>query len=1448
MHLLYLYILLVSKQLQTHVSAENLVECFEFVGIPKRLNWFHANDYCRNKWNGSLVTNDEIYSILQNDSCKNKITSELHLNNSTLLSTWVDAHNTTFEHSTKTSCARITTPTTTATHVSQQISYSDCKQEDNTFVCHKNSISGFGQNKRSSNNEQRRRLTSQDFICNNTDSDNGNNLTFLFYYKTWNLTIDPWKEFWFGIESADDKNSGNNRNDNNMNDKSKLVYFNSNVTGGSIDIKKNEDSILNSVCIDNGCYQIYYYSNEYVYTHEFFYKLYLNDKIMTLGWQKVRLDWSSPGPFSENLMYFCSDIFSKNVESDSVNGSVTNITISTVDWYEMSIYFYDRTRLNKLVYHTDWKTIDNWDHFKNVSYDQSYSMVLTFDSCFDMEFNNTTPVNYFYLVWNWPLYSIIDFNTYGSYDHASIISESQVYLADFDSIYLTFCPNDGIVNEGDYTKYLFCDSNLSEIYGIASDCNNLYNTSTSNTNSSLFTEMILYNYCTNIKLNMSYAQSISTYSTGIAQVYLNSLLVGECDMYGKARTQEDACDLYQNEKEISNSENWNWIECRTIRNIDIDEYFGNDTYRSNADGSTLYNAQFEIRKMEDVVNECSNNNTSNNYFYGKIEVSCEVSGISTITLEGTSALDLPFGSMMYLSGFDVNDSNLDDKYDLLNKKYVIYTIENGFWNSDFDDTIEVSTELCYAITFSHGSAYSIDPGVDFQGLITIYLDDEYAGFNGFYEDISNPNILCPFQNDRYIHASRCIIPDTCKNKQVYLSRFEASKQGRLLSDSFHSLDSSLFASTLTGDIDILCDGGYSCVNSIFSSVETNDGVSIYCLGAFSCTNITLNNVPYWGSVAAICLGMESGNGIKLSGTYAERYGLVRMAGFHSCYKSEIYLASGAVYVSDSFSIVDCIIYIDDGVFFDISTDFGIYNSTLTPMNSGDNLIDISLSNHEFSSGYEYQYFTIRFDSFTPIYDDYSDKFEDSGAINYNQTAIDNSDFDRIVNIHDSLSELISDSHYDYDDMYKNNSKSMNNYNIFKDIGWPLFFGESIESLSDNGSIYCRGYQSCAYTTLIQVTQYANINCIGDQSCFESDYILTSDIGNEVVHDTGSTSGNRVDDDNGDTIVSSGNIRCLGRSSCYDSLLEASNAIVCAADYSCSQTFALGAKEIYCTTNACNQGTIRSVPKIYILGQNTGVTAFTSDVNQAYLYIYGGRCNYGTISYIYWATVQWSTCTSINYYCNSGATCYIECGRNSCNKNNTKIYCYGKCVVDCKDSTDCVDMVESLAPSSAPTSAPTNAPTVPPTNTPTSSPTGENLGLILDEKRLDTTYNGLLIGFIVFSIILIAIAIIDATRLRKDELFQWTAIVSGLVYMNDFLSDVFFCLKLSAYAFGNQNSLYTDWWLILFIASLTFIILPMVVNTIQLNAAILSWSQDIVLQHTPIPQCMFRMRLFLFSVI
>ena len=393
----------------------------------------------------------------------------------------------------------------------------------------------------------------------------------------------------------------------------------------------------------------------------------------------------------------------------------------------------------------------------------------------------------------------------------------------------------------------------------------------------------------------------------------------------------------------------------------------------------------------------------------------------------------------------------------------------------------------------------------------------------------------------------------------------------------------------------------------------------------------------------------------------------------------------------------------------------------------------------------------------------------------------------------------------------------NNYNFTFDLGYPIDTTQSIENIIENGTICCRGYQSCAVAASIQAN-LGNILCSGYASCYSSNVIWT-----QQLEGGGSGSGGDDGDDKDSSGVDTatalatnqGNIFCTAPYACADSVLESVNAIVCSTWYSCEDSVILSAETLYCADRGCAGSIIRKVKKVIFIGTQyvDYATIYSGNIGETSFHILGNRNGF-----------YHDQSLEITYYCQSGDNCNITCGKNACNNETMFIYCDGKCTINCygsdsdsPDSTNCVKIITS----NAPTAAPTN-PAQP----------------VLSEEDVNNSFNWFLGLGITFSIILVVLGFYDAKLrpYRKNELFEWTAVMSAVFYTNDFFSDLFFCLKLSIFATWDSKGVYRDYYTVLFVLSLIFIVVPLALNVFQMHKQLNHWAHnDPILKQTQTPQ-------------
>ena len=441
----------------------------------------------------------------------------------------------------------------------------------------------------------------------------------------------------------------------------------------------------------------------------------------------------------------------------------------------------------------------------------------------------------------------------------------------------------------------------------------------------------------------------------------------------------------------------------------------------------------------------------------------------------------------------------------------------------------------------------------------------------------------------------------------------------------------------------------------------------------------------------------------------------------------------------------------------------------------------------------------------------------------------------------NLVDLITVGHEDW-------NGTNNDSDLVFDIGYSIYAETSIANEVDFASITCYGYQSCAAADIIK-TSMGYIFCLGSYSCASSNLIWTDDSNiDSITLDASYSNDNYI-----------GSIFCAAPYSCSDSVLDSSNVILCGCKTACDSSVISSARQLYCTTKACTHTIIRSVETVYFIDEQIDCIIYSSNIGETTTYFQGANSGKDVI-----------------YYCNQGDICNIVCSDGACNSTTTVLYCYGKCFVECgkefsNGSTDCVEIVTSTAPTAVPTVAPTGSPSVPPTVAPTDSPTigptsapsfqpsqdptlapsvppsNSPSGIpsdaptiiptnepsdstLVSEEEISLYFNYILIVIAGVTICLVIMGIIDAKKRRRNELFKWVCIYTFAFYSNDFLSDVFFCMKLYVLTFDGigENDKY---YFILFILSCIFLIAPLISNILQLHFEISKWQKDTILRKT-----------------
>ena len=721
-----------------------------------------------------------------------------------------------------------------------------------------------------------------------------------------------------------------------------------------------------------------------------------------------------------------------------------------------------------------------------------------------------------------------------------------------------------------------------------------------------------------------------------------------------------------------------------------------------------------------------------------------------------------------------------------NDDFVIYKNELGLngnsdtrtiWNAWVDDG-------CIKIVF-----YDFDDAqiVTTDGFYYVWINDKIVSF-GEYRQTIETIIVCTDDN----HMSYCITPEYCRNNNDIFITGVSLFDDTYLSGSYHGLSNC----TLDNEsLALECLGMKSCLNMY----GLTNSVSVY--GAFG-----LNESQTLTEYTYVC---DNGSVSNFAFYNAEQFlyaaKTVTCYGLYSCQNSQSHTTIGYsssslmnVYTRDlvtngSLIALDTVITLLSVIDIELCMGgycwqnydettggvvkinildgyFLLFNTTLKCSHQTSSVCNIYCSTNNS------QYFIL--DSSCSICD-----IHDCNLIE-NISQIDN----HSLNIISEISQLVTNIRDTY--IYDCDNDGSVTYDI-SHAAAVSSFGSSY-SISVFNDIYgevlcCRGYQSCFQTQSIY-TVLGNILCLGYESCAQTGLVWTGD------------------DSDSSTQAS---IFCASESACAGSLLQADSVIACTSQNSCEDAVIWQASKLYCTMNACKKARIRKVEITYFIDSQTNAIIYSGYIGETFIYFRGiGAGN------------------DITYHCDVGDTCYFDCGENSCDSTTTKLYCSGKCFVQCFESNntkDCVNIITSLAPTITPTAAPSNAPiaapssapsftpTTAPTQTPTVGPsnspstvpsyvpTESPIGTpteapttaptlnpsaspswsptesgLLTEEELASYFNWFIGSLIIISIIVLIIGLIDAKKGRKNELFEWKPIYMFSIYTNDFFSGIQIC--------------------------------------------------------------------------
>ena len=617
------------------------------------------------------------------------------------------------------------------------------------------------------------------------------------------------------------------------------------------------------------------------------------------------------------------------------------------------------------------------------------------------------------------------------------------------------------------------------------------------------------------------------------------------------------------------------------------------------------------------------------------------------------------------------------------------------------------------------------------------------------------------------HISFCIIPYHCENNNnIFMTDFEFSENfDTMFALSHKSLVNISYTQSLgSNSEEMSCLGTYSCIDSEFALLRLN------CFGVYSCQNSILFGNSKDSEFIANCYGTASCHGIQ---TVNETLlNLLAVSALKTPISSFELLLPRAMFSLNDIRISNQ--FSGSAILFAIDS-YSMYNVTIEC--NSDTTLWVRCDDPR-----EVQYAIIGDTCQYPVIDDACNFVNSSEEID----AV-------IVRVHDDLMQLINDHIFNdvsFGTQCLNNSLSLD---FVFDIGYSFNIGQSIINQNQYGNICCLGHRSCALTDTI-TTKLGDIFCVAYQSCVDSTLIWAdSSVADEY---------NEEDQ---------ANIFCLANLACSGSILDSGNNIICSAWYSCKDAAILNGETLYCSKWACLSAIIRKISVIYFLDAQVEAIVYSGYIGTSEIYFRGIEAGYG-----------------VTYYCDEGDECLIDCGQYACNRNETLLYCDGKCTVRCYGSNDdeekdCVSIILSMAPTTAPSITPTMAPT-------------KEIFVLFTQENVSLWFNWILACGGIMAFLLIIVGVADARKWRPNELFQYKAVIVTAFYSSDFISDIFFCIKLSISAYSDDNvNRYKDSYAILFWSSLVFIVIPLCVNITQLHMALTSWTNDTIIEYTSASQ-------------
>ena len=354
-----------------------------------------------------------------------------------------------------------------------------------------------------------------------------------------------------------------------------------------------------------------------------------------------------------------------------------------------------------------------------------------------------------------------------------------------------------------------------------------------------------------------------------------------------------------------------------------------------------------------------------------------------------------------------------------------------------------------------------------------------------------------------------------------------------------------------------------------------------------------------------------------------------------------------------------------------------------------------------------------------------------------------------------------------------------------DIGYPSQVDKYILNQNMGGYICCRGVQSCFGAAAIRAS-FGDVICSAVEACRDTFIWNTDDSGGSQSQQVTTTQDPK-------NVADIGNVYCLAKDACYQSIIKSDGHVYCTTPDSCYGIIVEQASAVYCTTiDSCMDSNINHVPLIYMIDVQFGTSIFSGGVGKMTVYFRGENSGSG-----------------VNIYCGENDFCTIDCGSNS-NKTcyDTNVYCFGKCIINCDDTLDaCPKVVESRAPTMTPTSAPTSSPTDAPAT-----------GNELTEEDIEFTMQWTMMVICSVVVVIMISGHIESRYVSNNDRYSWKAILTFLLYTTDFFLDWFFAARLLL-AIGDIN------FVLLFIFAVVFILVPLGANIVQLHNEITLWNYE-----------------------